>query len=202
MPLWLAEKPLVLASKSASRRAILEAAGIPLEVRPADVDERAMESAAVPADAGAVAELLAREKARAVAAAMPGRLVLGADQTLALGARRFDKPANREAAREQLHALAGKTHELHSAIAFVRGGDVLHEQVRVARMTMRAFSDRFLETYLDLAGPAVIASVGAYQVEGLGIHLFERFDADHFTILGLPLLDALSFLRTAGHLET
>lgn len=201
MPLWLADKPLVLASKSAPRRAMLEAAGIPVEVCPADIDERAVESAVSPAAPAEVARHLARAKALAVAVVMPGRLVLGADQTLALGVRRFDKPADRAAARAQLRVLAGRTHELHSAIAFVRDREVLGEQVRVARMTMRAFSDQFLDDYLEAAGPAVTASVGAYQVEGLGIHLFESFEADHFTILGLPLLDALGFLRTAGYLE-
>ena len=144
--------------------------------------------------------LLAREKAKAVAARMPGRLVLGADQTLALGDRRFDKPVDRNAAREQLKALAGKTHELHTAIAFVRAGDVCCEHVAIARMTMRAFSDRFLDAYLDTVGAAVTASVGAYQVEGLGIHLFETLAADHSTILGLPLIPALSFLRAEGYL--
>jgi septum formation protein len=201
MPLWLADKPLVLASKSASRRAILEAAGIPLEVCPADIDERAVEDAAAPGAPGEVARLLAREKALAVAAKMPGRLVLGADQTLSLGKDRFDKPVDRNAAREQLRALAGRTHELHSAIAFVRDGNVRYEHVAVARMTMRAFSDRFLDAYLDAAGPAVTASVGAYQVEGLGIHLFATLEADHSTILGLPLIPTLSFLRAEGYLE-
>jgi septum formation protein len=201
MPLWLADKPLVLASKSAPRRAILEAAGIPVEVCPADIDERSLENAAAPGAPALVAKLLAREKAKAVAARMPGRLVLGADQTLALGERRFDKPADRAAARHQLRLLAGNTHELFSAIAFVRDGDLLSEHLHVARMTMRPFGDRFLEAYLDAAGPAVTASVGAYQVEGLGSHLFESFEADHFTILGLPLLDALGFLRAEGYLE-
>src|SRR5262245_58741805 len=201
MPLWLADKPLVLASKSASRRAILQAAGIPFDIRPADIDERAVESVAGPGAAGEVAKLLAREKARAVAAGMPGRLVLGADQTLSLGEQRFDKPADRDAAREQLRALAGRTHELHSAIAFVQDGKVLYEHVEVARMTMRAFGDRFLDVYLDAAGTAVTASVGAYQVEGAGIHLLASIEADHSTILGLPLLPALSFLRAKGYLE-
>jgi len=200
MPLWRAEKPLVLASKSASRRAILEAAGIPVEVCPADIDERAVERAAAPGAADQVAKLLAREKALAVAAKMPGRLVLGADQTLALGDRRFDKPEHRDAARVQLRALAGKTHELYSASAFVCDSQLRHEHLRVALMTMRSFSDAFLDAYLDAAGAAVTASVGAYQVEGLGIHLFETFDADHFTILGLPLLEALRFLRAEGYL--
>jgi nucleoside triphosphate pyrophosphatase len=200
MALWLADKPLVLASKSAPRRALLEAAGIPIEVRPADIDERAVERTAAANAAGDVAALLAREKACAVSIGMPGRLVLGADQTLVLGERRFDKPADIAAARAQLRALAGKTHELHSAIAFVRDGQVLNETVQVARMTMRAFSDRFLDAYLEAAGPAVMASVGAYQLERYGVHLFERVEADHFTILGLPLLPALEFLRQEGSL--
>jgi septum formation protein len=200
MALWLADKPLVLASKSAPRRAMLEAAGIPIEIRPAEIDERAVERAAVGNAAGDVAALLAREKARAISIGMPGRLVLGADQTLVLGERRFDKPADISGARAQLRALAGKTHELHSAVAFVRDGEVLGEVVQVARMTMRAFSDQFLDAYLEAAGPAVMASVGAYQLERYGVHLFERVEADHFTILGLPLLAALDFLRQQGSL--
>jgi septum formation protein len=198
MALWLADKPLVLASKSAPRRALLEVAGIPVEVRPADIDERAVEQAGAASAAGEVAALLARAKGRAVATLMPGRLVLGADQTLVLGERRFDKPADLAAARAQLRALAGKTHELHSAIAFVRDGEVLNETVQVARMTMRALSDRFLDAYLEAAGSMVTASVGAYQLERYGVHLFERIEADHFTILGLPLLPALDFLRREG----
>jgi len=200
MALWLADKPLVLASKSAPRRAMLEAAGIPIEVCPADIDERAVERAAVASAAGDVAALLARAKARAISIGMPGRLVIGADQTLVLGERRFDKPADLAAARAQLQALAGKTHELHSAIAFVRDGEVLGETVQVARMTMRAFSEAFLDAYLEAAGSMVMASVGAYQLERYGVHLFERVEADHFTILGLPLLAALDFLRREGSL--
>jgi septum formation protein len=200
MALWLADKPLVLASKSAPRRALLEAAGIPVEVRPADIDERAVEQAAAANGASEVAALLARAKARAVANVMPGRLVLGADQTLVLGERRFDKPTDPAAARAQLRTLAGKAHELHSAMAFVRDGEVLHETVQVARMTMRALSENFLDAYLETAGDAVTASVGAYQLERYGVHLFERVEADHFTILGLPLLPALDFLRREGSL--
>jgi len=202
MPLWLAEKPLVLASKSAPRRALLEAAGIPLEICPADIDERAVERAAGPAGAGRVARLLASAKAEAVSAKMPGRLVLGADQTLVFGETRFDKPISLAAAREQLRALAGNTHDLHTAIAFARDGEVVSDYLRVARMTMREFSDDFLDAYLEAAGSAVMASVGAYQVEGLGIHLFEHVDADHSTILGLPLLRTLDFLRAQGYLAS
>src|SRR5438105_2383926 len=120
-PLWLAEQPLVLASESVIRHAVLHDAGIPLEVIPADIDERAIEGQAGTEDAGAIAALLAREKARAVALRVPDRLVLGADQTLALGARRFSKPIDQAAAREQLKALRGRAHELHSALALARG---------------------------------------------------------------------------------
>jgi septum formation protein len=191
MALWLAADPLVLASRSSARRALLAAAGIPLEVRPADLDERAL-AAGAPV---AAAALLAREKALAVARMEPGRLVLGADQTLALGAGRFDKPADRAGAAAQLRALRGRTHTLYSAVAVVQDGAVLFEYADTARLTLRAFSDGFLERYLDSAGAAVTASVGGYQIEGLGLQLFERIEGDYFTILGLPLLPVLDFLR-------
>jgi nucleoside triphosphate pyrophosphatase len=196
MSLWLADDPLVLASKSAARRAMLEAAGIPLAVHPADLDERALEPAA--AGAGAVAAHLAREKAAHVARQNTGRLVLGADQTLALGAQLFAKPADRAAARDQLRALSGRTHELHAAIAFAADTRVLFEHVGVARLTMRRLSDRMLDLYLDAAEGAATASVGGYQIEGLGAQLFERIDGDYFTILGLPLIAVLDFLRRRG----
>jgi septum formation protein len=142
--------------------------------------------------------LLAREKALAVARSYPGRLVLGADQMLALDGERFAKPVDRATAGAQLRALSGKAHDLHSAIAFVQDGKVLFEHVSLARLTMRTFSDRFLELYLDAVGPAATESVGAYQLEGLGIQLFESVEGDYFTVLGLPLIDALSFLRRHG----
>lgn len=198
MSLWLAADPLVLASRSAARRDILVAAGVPVEVRPADLDERSLEAGAGSAAPGGVAAFLAREKALVVARANPGRLVLGADQTLALGARRFAKPADRAAAREQLRALSGQAHELHSAVVFVQDATMLFEHVGVARLTMRSLSDRLLDLYLDAAGDTATASVGAYQIEGLGVQLFERLDGDYFTILGLPLLQALDFLRRRG----
>jgi septum formation protein len=195
MALWVADRPLVLASKSESRRAILAGAGIPIEIVPADIDERSIEAGAGARDSSEVAKLLAREKALAVAAKRPGRLVLGADQTLALGNRIFSKPADRTTARDQLIALRGKTHELHSALAVARDGAVVFEHHDSARLTMRAFSDGFLNRYLDAAGDVVTASVGAYQVESSGIHLFRRIEGSHFTILGLPLLPLLDFLR-------
>jgi septum formation protein len=195
MALWLLAEPLVLASRSAARAALLAAAGIAVEVLPADIDERGVEAKAATQDAAAAAALLAREKARAVAAQRPGRLVLGADQTLALGTRRFSKPADRAAAAEQLRALRGKTHALHSALALTRDGEMLFEHADTARLTMRSFSDKFLAQYLDAAGDAATASVGGYQLEKPGIQLFERVEGDYFTILGLPLLPLLDFLR-------
>jgi len=198
MPLWLIDKPLVLASKSAVRHALLRDAGIPVEVAPADIDERAIEQRADTSDAGDIAALLAREKARAIATRLPGRLVLGADQTLALGARRFSKPPDLAAARDQLKALHGRTHELHTAIALLREGAVVFEHREVARLTMRAFSDAFLAGYLEVMGSAVTTSVGGYQLEKSGIQLFERIEGDHFVILGLPLLALLQYLRQSG----
>ena len=198
MSLWRAE-PLVLASKSSVRRALLEAAGIPLTIEPAAIAERAIESSkAASASAANVALLLAREKALEVARRRSKSTVLGADQTLALGARRFSKPANALAAREQLKVLSGKTHELHAAVAVAQGGEIVFETVATARLTVRPLSESFLDAYLAAAGERVSSSVGAYQLERLGVHLFERVEGDHFTILGLPLLPLLAYFRSAG----
>jgi len=199
MALWLADRPLVLASKSESRRTILANAGIPIEIAPADIDERAIERRV--RDRGGpseVAKLLAREKALAISAKKSGGLVLGADQTLALGTRIFSKPGDQASARDQLIALRGKTHELHSALAVTREGATVFEHHDSARLTMRVFSDDFLDQYLEAAGEAVTTSVGAYQVESLGIQLFRRIEGSHFTILGLPLSPLLDFLRREG----
>ncbi|MGA8968767.1 MAG: Maf family protein [Pseudolabrys sp.] len=195
MVLWLAPQPLVLASRSDIRGKILAAAGLRFEIRPSQIDERAVEAKSGAADSAAVARHLARAKADVVAASLPGRLVLGADQTLARGAKRFGKPANRAEAADQLRALRGRTHELHSALALVRDKEAVFTCVDTARLTMRDFSDRFLNDYLDMAGDAAMNSVGSYQLEGIGIHLFERVEGDYFTILGLPLLPLLNFMR-------
>jgi septum formation protein len=198
MSLWLAADPLLLASRSKVRRALLTAVGISVDVCPADLDERAIEAGAAGSEPTAIAALLAREKARSVAGAHPGRLVLGADQVLALGAERFAKPADRAAALAQLRALSGRIHALHSAVTCVQNGAVVFEHVSVARLTMRTLSDAFLDVYLAAAGSASTESVGAYQLEGLGGLLFERVEGDYFAILGLPLLEVLHFLRRRG----
>ncbi len=198
MTLWVGEKPLILASQSKSRQALLKAAGIPFEAIPADIDERGIQAGSGLKDPAAIAALLAKSKALHVSSGKPARFVVGADQTLALKDRLFSKPAGRDQAARQLQELAGATHELHSAIALARDGKVLFEHISVARMTMRSMSDAMIDQYLDAAGEAVTTSVGAYQLEGFGVHLFERIDGDHFTILGLPLLPLLKCLRGVG----
>jgi septum formation protein len=142
-----------------------------------------------------VARVLAGAKAHTIATHMLGRVVLGADQTLTLGEKRFSKPADRAAAADQLRLMSGQTHTLNSAVTVAKGGKVLFSDVAVARMTMHRLDDHAITTYLDLAGERVTLSVGAYQLEGAGVHLFERIDGDYFTILGLPLLPLLAFLR-------
>lgn len=198
MTIWRGKHPLILASKSRARQTLLANAAIPFDAMPADVDERALQKNSGLSSPGEIAGLLAREKALFVSSNNPGRYVVGADQTLALGARLFSKPAGRAQAADQLRLLAGGTHELHSAIAVARDGKVLFAEVSVAQMTMRHLSESEIEAYLDEAGEAVTTSVGAYQLEGLGVHLFERIEGDHFTILGLPLLPLLAFLREQG----
>jgi septum formation protein len=201
--LWQSE-PLVLASKSAVRRAVLEAAGIPVTIDPADIDERAAEAAS-PDEAArpdGAALLLARAKALETAQRQRGKLVLGADQTLALGERRFSKPKSMTAAREQLREMSGKTHALHSAIAIAQDKTILFETVATAQLTMHALPDRFLDAYLAAAGERVTTSVGGYQLESFGVQLFEKIEGDHFTILGMPLMPLLAFLRTSGRIVT
>ncbi|MGE0564790.1 MAG: Maf family protein [Pseudolabrys sp.] len=198
MRLWTAPEALVLASKSPARRRILVHAGIAVDIHPANIDERAVEAAAEPKSPAEAALLLAHAKALAASAAMPDRMVLGADQTLALGEKRFSKPAGREAAHEQLRELSGKTHALHSAFALAQGGKILFEHGDSARLTMRALTDATIDDYLKTAGDAVLGSVGAYQIEDIGIQLFERIEGDYFTILGLPLLPLLDWLRRNG----
>ncbi|RXH00661.1 Maf family protein [Bradyrhizobium zhanjiangense] len=195
MGLWRGTSPLILASQSSARKMLLANAGFEFESVTADIDERGLQAASKLSNPRAIALLLACEKAKAVSALHPGSYVIGADQTLALGERLFNKPAGRPQAMAQLRDLAGNSHELNSAVAVAHGGKIVFEDVSVARMTMRHMTEAQLSAYLDAAGDAVATSVGGYQLEGLGIHLFERIEGDHFTILGLPLLPLLAFLR-------
>jgi septum formation protein len=196
MTLWRGQSPLILASRSRARQTLLANAGIAFEVVPAAIDERAIQRNSGLAAPGDIAALLAREKAAAVSRQRPGRVVVGADQTLALGGELFSKPDDRAQARAQLGRLAGGDQERHAAVAVARDGKVMFETVARARMTMRSLSAGQIDVYLDAAGEAVTGSVGAYQLEGPGVHLFERIGGDHFTILGLPLLPLLAFLRS------
>ena len=198
--LWIGHSPLVLASKSASRRALLAAAGLPFEVESADMDERGVEETLSQQGEAAtgLALALARAKALAVSARRPQALTLGADQTLILDGQPMHKAPTRAAAAAALQALSGRSHRLASAFALARDGVVLAEDNDSADMTMRALDAAQIARYLDIAGPAVLASVGAYQIEGLGAHLFESISGDHATILGLPMLKLLAALRGLG----
>ncbi|MCC7253097.1 Maf family protein [Hyphomicrobium sp.] len=190
---------LVLASSSATRRTMLEAAGVAIEVRPADVDEAAIRDRLFAADASvsheSVALTLAAEKAKAVSAEKPDALIIGADQVLSCEGRLFEKPGSVEEARDQLLALRGRTHALHSAVALATGSVISWRTTETARLTLRAFSEAALDWYLARAGDAVMTSVGAYRIEGPAVQLFEHIDGDHTTILGLPLLPLLAELR-------
>jgi septum formation protein len=180
---------------------LLSNAGIAFESIPAGIDERGIQETSGVSAPGELARLLAREKALAVARRKPGRFVVGADQTLALGKRVFNKPTDRAEAFAQLKALAGHVHALHSAVAVARNGAIMFDHVAVAHLTMRPLGDGEIDAYLEQAGEAVAtSSVGAYQLEGLGVHLFEHIEGDHFTILGLPLLPLLGFLRNQSQL--
>lgn len=195
--------PLVLASGSAARAMLLRQAGLAFIQAPTDLDEaqvkRRLAQGCVPVSAWA--QHLADAKADAAAAQGPKAWILAADQTLLLADRLFDKPADRDAARAQLVALRGQTHRLISASCLLAPDGTKSRACSDAVLTMRAFSDAFLEAYLDRAGTAVLSSVGGYQVEGIGVQLFERIEGEYFTILGLPLMAVLEQLRQAGLLQ-
>ncbi|MEJ5020680.1 Maf-like protein [Ochrobactrum vermis] len=188
---------LILASKSPFRSALLKNAGIEFSTASADIDERSVEAplyetGATPEE---VAQVLAEAKALDVSEKNPGAVVIGCDQTLSLGDEIFHKPADMEAARRQLLKFSGKTHQLNSAVVLVKDGKSLWRHVSIARMTMRDLDPGFVGRYLGRAGDVALSSVGAYQVEGPGIQLFERIEGDYFTIVGLPLLPLLAELR-------
>ena len=190
---------LVLASGSAARAEMLRRAGLDAEIMPAAVDEDGAKASlkAEGATAFELADTLAELKATRVSAQAPGAYVIGADQVLVLGDRWFDKPADRAEARMNLKALAGQSHQLVSAAVIVRDGQRIWGHADHATLLMRPLTESFIDAYLDAAGDAVLGSVGCYQLEGLGAQLFQRVDGDYFTILGMPLLPLLDFLR--GH---
>ena len=194
---------LILASASRARAGMLERAGVAVTCDPAGIDEDDIkrECRAAGATVEATADILAERKAHAVSLRHPGALVLGADQMLECGGVWFDKPEDRARAAAQLAILRGRTHRLVSAAVVVRDGVRLWEVVDSAMLSMRPFDDSFLDHYLDAAGEDVLHSVGVYHLEGLGAQLFERVEGDFFTVLGLPLLPVLGFLRDHGVLK-
>jgi len=201
--LWLPDAPLVLASRSAARLSMMEQAGISVDPHPASIDERALqEQEGATLQASDLATLLAKAKAVSVSREFPGRLVLGSDQTLEHEGTIHSKANSREEAARRLHELSGSTHLLHSAYCFVHDGVIRASGVSSAKLTMRRLSDDFIEQYLDACGEDVLQSVGVYQIEGLGIHLFEEISGDWFTILGMPLMNVIAHLRTEKSLIT
>jgi septum formation protein len=187
---------LVLASASRSRQNMLSAAEVPFIADPADIDESTFKKKEN--DTAFVAESLATAKAKTVSERHPGALVIGSDQMLVCENRWFDKPTDRTGAKAQLMALGGRTHELVAAVMVLRDGKAVWSYTDRARLHMRAFSEAFIDGYLDRIGTDAFLSVGAYQIEGLGIQLFEKIEGDAFTIMGMPLLPLLEFLRAEG----
>ncbi len=186
---------LVLASKSASRQAMLTAAGVPFESVPADLDERALEAGLVGAAADTVALALAEAKALAVARDLPGRLVLGSDSLVEVAGRRFDKPGSRADAEAHLQFFSGKTMQLHSAAALARDDEIIWRHAAIAQLRIIELSETFIAGYLDHEWPAVAGCVGVFRIEGRGVQLFQSIEGDHFTVLGMPLLAVLGALR-------
>ena len=202
-PLWTSGEPLILASGSSARAQMLNAAGIPFEIDKPTLDERAVEAPLLAAGANGaqIAAALAQAKALEVSARRPGRYVLGGDQTLQIDDDLLAKPEGRAGARAHLRLLSGRSHQLHAAGVLARDGDILLAARDTATLTMRALSDVFIETYLDAAGDAVLGSVGAYQIEGLGLHLFTRIEGQHPVIMGLPLQSLIEGLRNLSLLS-
>ncbi|MFC3723914.1 Maf-like protein [Neoaquamicrobium sediminum] len=188
---------IVLASGSPFRRKMLEDAGLEIEVEKPQIDERAVEAAVANSGVGPedLALILAEAKALEVSQDRPGVLVIGTDQTLSLGDEVLHKPRDMEEARRRLLALSGRTHQLNSAVVLMRDGEVLWRHVGVARLTMRELDPGFIGRHLSHVGEKALSSVGAYQIEGEGIQLFETIEGDHFTIVGMPLLPLLAKLR-------
>ncbi len=192
---------LILASGSRFRQALLSNAGVTFEAVPADIDERAVEAPLRDVSPEDVASVLAEAKALDVSGRHPGALVLGCDQTLSLGDEILHKAPDMEAARRKLLKLAGRTHHLNSALVLVRDGETLWRHVAIAAMTMRPLTPEFIGRYLARVGDDALATVGAYEIEGLGIQLFDKVEGDYTTIIGLPLLPLLAELRTRGVID-
>lgn len=193
---------IILASKSASRRAMLEAAGVAHEASPADLNERALEASLTDSDPSEVALTLARAKAAALAGRHPGRIILGSDSLVTVDGKRFDKPADRAAAAQHLRFFSGRTMYLHSAAALVRCGETLWHHADMAELKVRELSDGFIESYLAAEWPEVSHCVGVFRIEARGVQLFESIKGDQFTILGMPLLPLLGALRDLGELPS
>ena len=193
---------LILASASEARADLLRNAGVDIDIAPARIDEDEVKAAlrAERAPARDQADILAEMKALAISRTHPGAMVLGADQILDMAGRSFDKPTDRAEAREHLLALRGQRHDLLSAAVIARDGEPIWRHIGRARLQMRPFTEDFLDDYLDRMGDAVTKTVGGYMLEGIGAQLFARVDGDYFTILGLPLIETLGFLRMQGHL--
>lgn len=193
---------LILASRSAARRAMLTAAGVPFTALDAGVDEDAIKIALAGVDPAELALELARAKALAVSRHDPEAWVLGSDQTLDFAGEMISKAADLDEARDRLRSMRGHTHHLNSGAAIARNGAVVWSGVDTARMTMRRFSEDFLDVYLALEGEGLLGSVGCYRLEGMGSQLFDRVDGDYFTVLGMPLWPVLEELRRAGVIRT
>lgn len=191
---------ILLASQSASRKAMLTAAGVAFEARPADLDERAIEAQMSGAPPREIALALAAAKALAVSQLRPGALVLGSDSLVEVDGRRFDKPRDRDEAAEHLRFFSGKVMRLHSAAALVRTGEVVWQEAAMASLHVTTLSDAFIADYLAHEWPAVAGCVGVFRLEARGVQLFEAIEGDHFTVLGMPLLSVLGALRQLGEL--
>jgi len=191
---------LLLASKSASRQTMLRKAGVPFNVQPADIDERALEAGmagAAPRDV-----VLALAQAKALAPESGANLVLGSDSLVSVEGRRFDKPADRDEAKAHLRFFSGREMELHSAAALARAGQIVWSHGDLARLRVRALTDSFIDDYLDAEWPMVAGCVGVFRIEARGVHLFEAIEGSHFTVLGMPLLAVLAALRDLGELAS
>ncbi|WP_338467289.1 Maf family protein [Novosphingobium sp. ZN18A2] len=191
---------IVLASQSASRKAMLDAAGVPYEARTSSCDEAELKRELIAVPASEIALVLAEAKAMCVSVSMPGRLVLGGDSLVEVGGRLFDKPKDRKEAAEHLRFFSGKEMHLVAAAALLRDGRVTWRHADVAKLRVRQLTDSFIDSYLDSEWPAVSGCVGVFRIEALGVQLFENIEGSHFTVLGMPLLPLLGALREAGEI--